>query len=130
MTPRFILAVTDFSSQGDNALARAALLSVEHGATLKLVYIAYPGDTPPSDAATRLAHHALQLSQVHGITVQAAGRLYHSLEELRPEVSACDLVVWGTAPARSLRSFFLGQPVEDLIRSAGRPVLVVRRVAK
>jgi nucleotide-binding universal stress UspA family protein len=130
MTPRFILAVTDFSSQGNNALARAALLSAEHGAALKLAYIGWPGDTAPADAGTRLAHHALQLSQAHGISARVAGRLHHSLEDLRPEVTASDLVVWGTAPSRSVRSFFLGQPVEEFIRSAGRPVLVVRRAAQ
>lgn len=130
MTPRFILAVTDFSSQGDNALARAALLAAEHGAALKLVCIAYPDDTPPADAPTRLAHHALQLAQAHGISARAAGRLHQSLEELRPDVAASDLIVWGTAPANTLRSFFLGQPVEEFMRTAGRPVLVVRRGAK
>lgn len=130
MNPRFILAVTDFSSHGDNALSRAALLSAEHGAALKIAYIALPGDTPPPDAATRLAHHALQLSQAHGIPARPAGRLYYSLEDLRPDVTAADLVVWGTAPVKGLRAFFLGQPVEKLIRSAGRPVLVVQRGAK
>jgi nucleotide-binding universal stress UspA family protein len=129
MTPRFILAVTDFSSHGDNALLRAALLSAEHNAALKLACLRCPGDTSPADAATRLAQHALQLSQVHGISARASGRLYHSVEDLHSEVTASDLVVWGTAPVRSLRSFFMGQPVEALIRNAGRPVLVVRRAA-
>jgi nucleotide-binding universal stress UspA family protein len=130
MTPRLILVVTDFSVHGNNALARAALLSAEHGAALKLAYIHSPGDTSPADAATRLAHHALQLSQTYGISARAASRIYHSLDELRPEVTASDLVVWGTAPLRSFRSFFLGQPVEELIRGAGRPVLVVGRAAQ
>jgi nucleotide-binding universal stress UspA family protein len=130
MIPRFILGVTDFSSRGDSALARAAMLSAEHGAALKLVHITYPGATPPADAATRLAHHALQLSQAHGIPVRAAGRLFSSVEDLRFEVNASDLVVWGAAPVKSVRSFFLGQPAEELIRSAQRPVLVVRRGAK
>ncbi|RZI64630.1 MAG: universal stress protein [Variovorax sp.] len=126
MTPRSILAVTDFSMDGDHALNRAALLSAAQGATLKLVYLAYPGETPPADAATRLAHHALQLSQVHGIAVHAASRLAHQVEHLLADVAGADLVVWGTAPVRSLRSFFLGQPVEALIRKVRRPVLVVR----
>lgn len=130
MTPRSILAVTDFSIDGDKALDRAALLSAEHGAVLKLACLAYPGEAPPSDAATRLAHHALQLSQIHGIDARAASRLAHAIEDLLPEVNAADLVVWGTAPVRSLRSFFLGQPVEALMRSARRPVLVVRRSAR
>jgi nucleotide-binding universal stress UspA family protein len=130
MTPRFILAVTDFSSHGDNAVSRAALLSAEHNAVLKLAYVRYPGDTSPADAATRLAHHALQLSQAHGISARASGRLFHVFEDLRSEVTNADLVVWGTAPVRSLRTFFLGQPVEAVIRGAGRPVLVVRRPAQ
>lgn len=126
MTPRSILAVTDFSMQGDNALNRAALLSAEHGAMLQLTCLACPGEAPPADAATRLAHHALQISQVHGIQVRTASPWAHAVEDLLPAVSAADLVVWGTAPVRRLRSFFLGQPVAQLIRRARRPVLVAR----
>lgn len=130
MTPHSILAVTDFSPQGDNALARAALLCAEHGATLKLVYLAYPGEAPPGDAACRLTHHALQLRQRHGIRVRAAGRLAFTFEDVLPEARCADLVVWGTATVRSLRTFFLGQPVEELLRTVRRPVLVVRREAE
>ena len=130
MTPHSILAVTDFSPQGDRALTRAALLSAEHGATLKLVYLAYPEATPPGDAACRLTHHALQLRQCHGIRVRPAGRLAFTVGDLLPEARCADLVVWGTAPVRSLKTFFLGQPVEALLRTARRPVLVVRREAE
>ena len=130
MSPRSILAVTDFSLHGDNALDRAALLSAAHGAVLKLAYLAYPGEAPPAAAATRLGHHALQLSQAHGIEARAASRLADTARDLLADVSAADLVVWGTAPVRSLRSFFLGQPVEELMRSARRPVLVARRRAR
>lgn len=130
MSPRFILAVTDFSAQGDNALARAALLCAEHGAALKLACIRWPGETSPADAATRLAHHARQLAQAHRIPAQAASRHHRSLEDLRAEIGACDLVVWGAEPSTGLRSFFLGQPVEALVRSAGRPVLVVQNSAR
>ena len=130
MTPRFILAVTDFSSHGDHALLRAALLSAEHGAELKLAHIHRLGDNSPMDAATRLAHHALQLSQAHGISVGVSSRLFHSVEDFDAEVAAADLVVWGTAQVKSLRTFFLGQPVEQLMRNAGRLVLVVRRAVR
>lgn len=75
MTLRSILAVTDFSSKGCHAIARAALLCAEHRATLKLVYLAHPDEAPPPDAAVRLAQHALQLKQRHHITVQAATRM-------------------------------------------------------
>ncbi|MEJ8859540.1 universal stress protein [Variovorax robiniae] len=130
LTPHSILAVTDFSAQGNHALARAALLCAEHGAKLKLVCLAYPGEAAPADAATRLAHHALQLSERHGIQVHAASRLAFTVEDVLSEVICADLVAWGTAPVQSLRSFFLGQPVEELLRRARRPVLVVRREAE
>ena len=130
MTPRSILAVTDFSVHGHNALDRAALLSAEHGAALRLAYLSYPGETPPADAATRLSHHALQLSQLHGINVSAVSRLFHVADDLLPEASAVDLIVWGTALVRSPRSFLFGQPAEEMMRKARRPVLVVRRSAR
>jgi nucleotide-binding universal stress UspA family protein len=130
MTPHSILAVTDFSPRGNNALDRAALLCAEHGATLKLVYLAYPGEAPPADAATRLAHHALQLGQRHGLRARAVSRLAFTVDDLLPEVHGADLVVWGTASVKSLRSFFMGQPVDQLLRTARRPVLVVRREAE
>jgi nucleotide-binding universal stress UspA family protein len=85
-----------------------------------------PGEAPPADAAKRLGQHARQLSQVHGIKVRVAGRLAHTARELLPEAGAADLVVWGTVRVRSLRSFFLGQPVDELLRSARRPVLLTR----
>lgn len=125
-----ILAVTDFSSIGDHALTRAALLCAEHGATLKLIYLAYPGETPPRDASCRLAHHAQQLGQRHGIRVRSANQIAHSIEDVLPEARCADVLVWGTTPASSVRSFFMGQPLEGVLRRCQRPVLVVRRQAK
>ena len=130
MIARFILAVTDLSPRGNHALSRAALLAAEHGATLTLVYLAYPGEAAPADAATRLAHHALQLSQRHGIRARAVSRLHFKIDDLLSEVRGADLVVWGTAPVRGMRSFFAGDPVEQFLRIAKRPVLVVRREAE
>lgn len=130
MTPRFILAVTDFSSHGTRALERAALLATEHGAALTLACLRHPTDVQLPDAADWLGQHARQLSQLHGIDVRAAARVAHTVEALLPEVNAADLVVWGIAPVRSLRSFFMGQPVDELLRSARRPVLLARRRAE
>ncbi|MDQ7999997.1 MAG: universal stress protein [Bordetella sp.] len=129
MIPRSILAVTDFSSCGNHALSRAALLAAQHGAALRLAGLACPADASPEDASTRLAHHALQLGQRHGLRASAAGRLGARVEDLVPEARHADLVVWGSAPAGGLRSFFMGKPVEQLIRAARRAVLVVRREA-
>jgi nucleotide-binding universal stress UspA family protein len=62
--------------------------------------------------------------------VRAASRLALTVRDLLPEVGSADLVVWGAAAVRSLRTSFTGQPVEKLLRTARRPVLVVRRAAK
>ena len=126
VTPYSVLAVTDFSERGDYALARAAHLCVEHGATLKLLYTAYPGEPPPPDAACRLAHHALQLGQRHGIRVRSVTQLAFSPEDVLASARCADLLVWGTAPVRDARSFFIGQPVECMLRTCQRPILIVR----
>lgn len=126
MTPHSILAVTDFTEQGDYALARAAHLCVEHGATLKLLYTAYAGEPPPPDAACRLAHHALQLGQRHGIRARSVTQLAFSQEDVLASARCADLLVWGTAPVRNARSFFMGQPVEGMLRTCQRAILVVR----
>ncbi|MDM0116321.1 universal stress protein [Variovorax sp. J22R133] len=129
MTPRSILAVTDFSARGHNALSRAAQLCAEHGATLKLIYFSYPGEPPPPDAECRLAHHALQLGQRHAIRVHSVSRAAFAPEDILPAARCADLLVWGTAPVRGIRPFFRGQPVAGVLRKCQRPVLVVREAA-
>jgi nucleotide-binding universal stress UspA family protein len=130
MTPHCILAVTDFSAQGDNALSRAAHLCTQNGATLRLIYLAYPGEPPPPDAGCRLAHHAAQLGQRHDISARPVSRIALTLEDVIPEARCADLLVWGTAPVRGIRSFFMGQPVEGMLRKCQRPILVVRNPAE
>ena len=129
MTPRSILAVTDFSLQGGHALARAALLCAEHGATLKLVYLAPLGEAPPPDATVRLLRHALQLRQRHNIHVDAATRIDFTAADIAREAAGVDLVVWGTAPVRGLRAWFSAHPAIQMLRSGQRPVVVVRNGA-
>ncbi|WP_144299034.1 universal stress protein [Variovorax paradoxus] len=126
MTPHSLLAVTDFSTLGDHALSRAAHLCASHNATLDLAYLAQPGETPPADAVCRLAHHALQLGQRHDIRVRPRSRIALDPADLLSEVGCADLVVWGMAPVRGIRSLFLGQPVAGILRKGRRPVLVVR----
>src|SRR5687768_9709181 len=129
MTPRCLLGVTDVSSRGDHALARAGHLCPEHRASLKLLSAAYPGEPPPLDAACRLPDRALQPQQRHGIRVRALNPMAFSNDDVLAAARSADLLVWGTARARGVRAFLLGQPVEAVIRQCRRPVLVVRRPA-
>ncbi|MFP5446149.1 MAG: universal stress protein [Betaproteobacteria bacterium] len=129
MTPRSILAITDFSLQGGHAIARAALLCAEHRATLRLVYLASPAEAPPPDAGVRLSHHALQLRQRHNIHVHAATRIDFTAADVAREAAVADLVVWGTAPLRGLRAWFSAHPAIQMLRACQRPVIVVRNPA-
>ncbi len=95
MTPHSVLAVTDFPHSETMRSLAQPFSSAEHGATLNLVYLAYPREAPPEDASTRLAHHALQLSQRHGVPVRAVSRLAFTVRDLLPQVASADLVVLG-----------------------------------
>ena len=130
MTPRSILAVTDFSQAGDHALARAAQLSVQHGAQLKLLCVAYPGEPLPPDAVSRLELHALQLGLRHDLDVRYESRIAFSPQDVAASAAWADLLVWGTAPLSGMRAFLMGQPVQAVLRHCARPVLVVRRPAR
>ena len=129
MTPRSILAVTDFSEQGGHALARAALLGAEHRAALQLVYLSQPGEVPPPDVAVRLSHHALQIRQRHQIPADAGTRMDCSVADIARAAAGHDRVVWGMAPQRGLRAWYGAHPAIQLLRACRRPVIVVRSAA-
>ncbi|CAN7461780.1 universal stress protein [Rhizobacter sp. LjRoot28] len=120
-----VLAVTDFSIAGDRALTRAAMLCAAHGASLRLVHLASPGDAVPHDAACRLAQHARQLSRRHAVTVRGPGRAGLALDQVIDEAGRADLVVWGCAPITGLQAFLAGRPLDVMLRRSRRPVLVV-----
>ena len=126
MTPHSILAVTDFSPQGDNALYRAALLSAEHGATLKLVYLAYPGEAPPQmrqpASRTTLCSSA---SAMTSACVPSAGSPSPWMT-CSQRLAAQTCSSGARRRCERLRSFFMGQPVEGCCEGAAGPVLVVR----
>lgn len=130
MNPHSILAVTDFSIVGDRALARAALLSAAHGASLKLAYLPPASERPPPDAACRLALHARQLGRRHAIPVGVVGHDLFDVDGVLREAVGSDLIVWGASRAAGLRSLLGGQPLDALLRRGKRPVLVVRRPAR
>lgn len=120
-----VLAVTDFSIPGDRALTRAAMLCAAHGATLRLVHLARPGEDAPHDAACRLAQHARQLSRRHAVPVKGPGRTSQSIDQVIDQAARADLVVWGTALAPALQSFLAARPLDVMLRRCRRPVLVV-----
>lgn len=129
MTFHSLLAVTDFSTQGDRALHRAALIAAEHGATLTLLHFFRPGDARPPDAAVRLEHHALQLQQRHQVRTRVVASGVGAMEDVAREAAGADLIVWGSAPAQGLRAALAAHPVTALLRRCLRPVIVVHAPA-
>ena len=126
MKIRTILALTDFSVQGNHALERAGQLAAEHAACLHILYVDFGGKPDCADAATRLDHHARQLSRQLGLTVTAVVLEEASAERVAQKARTADLVVLGHEQTWSWASLLGGDPVLQLMRLCQCPVLVTR----
>ncbi|MBC5783700.1 universal stress protein [Ramlibacter sp. USB13] len=128
MTIRSMLVATDLSVQDRWTLQRAWHIARAHGATVRLMYLPPAGQPMAATAAARLAQTVRELEQAHGLRVQVvAVRQEQSFDDLVAQARGADLVVLPHRRERSTAAFFRGQPVLRLLRSAGRPVLVLRR---
>ncbi len=122
-----ILAITDFSTQAEHGLDRAALVAVAHQAELRLVYFtesAIHGFLNPSG---RLSQRARQLARRHHITVDAVTRTCNSLSDIVKKASSADLLVVDTRRQRTLPRFWRGAEVDQLLRHCPCPILVVKK---
>lgn len=122
-----ILALSDFSTQGEHALERAAMVAANHRAGLRLLY----GTDTPNDKFShpqaRLEQRARQLARRHGIDVQALQGSGALGLDLPLHAIHADLLVMDVQRQRSMRNFWSGATVRQLARRLGRPVLVVKQ---
>jgi len=131
-----VLAATDLSDSSRDAVSRAALLCLEHGAELELLHVLE--NLPP--------HAMLSMDQV---LEDARRELQKDAETLVPSGVAChlavetgkdfvaivrrartlmaDVIVVGAHGHHILRDYILGTTAEKLIRKAAFPVLVVKQ---
>jgi nucleotide-binding universal stress UspA family protein len=145
---RHIIVGTDFTSAGEQALARAARLTRERGAQLTLAHIvpaslwedlgtqvagAVGITVSPQDAqrtaAERLQRRAAELFARDGLTCNAlvsGGRPAQELARIASDTAA-DLVVVGAKGEHPVRSLMLGTTAQKLLRVTNSPVLVVKR---
>ncbi|SEJ25969.1 Nucleotide-binding universal stress protein, UspA family [Variovorax sp. OK605] len=133
MNIQSILAVTDLSAQGRRTVVRAASIAAAHGALLKLMYApaAFAGAAgADADAAQGLGALCVEVAERFGILVKKIDDTGGRLESAAQEARWCDLVVIGGEPDRRVAAFFHGQPAEQLLRAAQRPVLVTRLDAR
>jgi nucleotide-binding universal stress UspA family protein len=136
-----IVAATDFSSDANRAVLRAALIARQLGAELHLLHVTgplalYPGqDVGPADSAAipaALGEQAEATARVlrerydiHVHVAQRIGRAHSQIAEYATEVNA-GLVVVGARGASPLLRLLIGSTTWRLLRVCRCPVLIVR----
>lgn len=121
-----ILAVTDLSIDGNLAMERAARLAVAHGATLALMHAGPAGSPPRLGAASHLAQLAREMSSRLGLAIRTVEQAVNTVPDIAAQARSVDLLVLAHRRDRTLGAFFLGQPVERLLRRCRCLVLVTR----
>ena len=122
-----IFAITDFSTQAEHALDRAARLAEAHQAKLRIVYFTEFATHGFFNPSGRLAQRARQLARRHNITVEAVTRPCNSITDIVKESASADLLVVDERPQRSFSSLWRGTEVAQLLRRCQCPVLVVKQ---
>lgn len=129
MTFDSILALTDFTTQSEHALDRAALLAGQHNAPLRLIHFAEEPHRFFSDPIARLSQRARQLTRRHGIRVQALERCPVTPEEVLQESRSASLLVMGPLWQRHWKTFYRGTTLDQFVHDSPCPVLVVKQMA-
>lgn len=142
-----ILAPTDFSGPSRHAVERAARLAREHGARLHLLHVVHAGAlerlrallgadaaVEPElilDANRQLEAIAADVATEQGPGVETSLRKGSVLTEVEAQAEAigAELVVLGARGAGFVRRIALGTTAERLLRTARRPMLVVKQKA-
>lgn len=140
-TFRNLLAATDFSADGNNAVRRAALLAREHGARLRIVHAVRPAGCPAlrewfgprvdlalktAQARAALDRVALEIAAAYGVAAEVEVTVADALEALVGAAARAELVVLGRR-GRALRDVLgVGGTAERMLRTVRRPLLVVR----
>ncbi|MEP6589288.1 MAG: universal stress protein [Polaromonas sp.] len=122
-----ILAITDFSTQAEHGLDRAALVAAAHQAKLRVLYFTESATHGFLYPDGRLAQRARQLARRHDITVDAVTRSCNSLNDIVKEAGSADLLVVDERRQRTLTSLWRGTEVAQLLRRCPCPVLVVKQ---
>jgi nucleotide-binding universal stress UspA family protein len=136
-----ILAATDFSVDGNNAVRRAALLAHEHGARLHILHVLNAAGCKPlrdwfsptldldlkaaqaRDALRRLAVEILGAYDLTASVEVAVGAPFETLMKASEHV---DLVVLGRRGHGRLGGLLVGRTVDRMLRICRPPVLVVK----
>jgi len=139
-----ILAATDFSASGNNAVARAARLARHLNARLTLLHVVCPAGAPlrrwfsrPIAIALEAARAQAALSRLGidiagplDVAAAAEVRIGSPLDELLQASAQADLLVLGHRHRSALQRLLGGGIAERVLRVGRTPVLVVKRKAE
>lgn len=136
-----ILAATDFSVDGNNAVRRAALLAHEHGARLRILHVLNAAGCKPlrdwfsptldfdlkaAQAREALRRLAVEISGAYDLTASVEVIVGDTFETLMQASEHVDLVVLGRRGRGRFNGLLVGRTVDRMLRICRRPVLVVK----
>ena len=139
-----ILAATDFSADGNNAVRRAALLAHLHGAQLHILHVLKDAGcrplrewfTPVVDidlkaalARAALRRVAVEIAGAYDVKTTVEVKVGDPLRLLMQASERADLVVLGRRGHSRLETLLIGRTADRMLRTCRRPVLVVRKAA-
>jgi nucleotide-binding universal stress UspA family protein len=141
MTPfESILAATDFSVGGNNAVRRAAFIAQQQGGHLSLLHIVEPVghalrpgqraaavEPKVAQAQATLRRMSAELAERHGVAVDFEVRVGDPFKELLQASAGRALVVLGHGGKRRFMHRVVGKFAERFLRCCPCPVLAVKR---
>ena len=112
MNIQSIFAITDFSTQAEQGLERAALLAHAHDAKLSVMYATEAPDPKFSDPFARLEQRARQLARRHNISVKAVARTGGMVDDILKQCQRSNLLVLDQRIHRSPWQFCQGSTLD------------------
>lgn len=140
-----ILAATDFSVDGNNAVRRAARLAHEHGARLHVLHVLRADGCQPlrewfsptididlkgAQARAALRRVATEILGAYDVAATVEAVVGDPFATLLRQAAQADLVVLGRRGHSRLDTLLIGRTADRLIRTCQAPVLVVRKGAE
>lgn len=137
-----ILAATDFSIDGNNAVRRAALLAHEQGAGLHILHVldaegckalrewfspTLDLDLKGAQARAALRRVAIEIAAAYDVSATVEVVVGDPLTLLMAASEQADLVVLGRRGHGGLEHGRIGRTADRMLRTCKRPVLVVRK---
>lgn len=146
MTPfNSILAATDFSADGNNAVRRAALLAQEHGARLHILHVLKRSRCGPlrdwfaptmhvdlraAEARAALRGMAVEILSAYDVDATVEVDLGNPCAALMRASQRADMVVVGQRGHGRFSSLLVGRTADRLLKTCQRPILAVRTPAE